>query len=264
MTGRTWIRIAACMAGILLTHPSAATPTVHTTEHFDIQIQAPSPPPTGAQEDYARFARELGTQLEQARAAVASTLAHMATPPALPGRIRVVVTDSTAAFQRLSGRPWYQAAATAGDRMLLQPVSVLRRLEDLDATLRHELAHIPVETLAGRHAPRWLVEGVVMLVADDRPPGYPADQERVMSLKELERLNGVLTDPRAGAEAVRRAYRLAYHATTRLVVRIQAQTRAKSFQKALGLLLDALPALRTETLETWAPAGVPVSSVLGG
>ncbi len=96
--------------------------------------------------------------------------------------IEVQLAATTSDFAARSGRSRREAAAAAAGRLHLQPLAVLARLEDLDAVLRHELAHLLVESRhrrCPRATPRWLHEGLAGAVAGEpAPPLYGPDLEK--------------------------------------------------------------------------------------
>jgi hypothetical protein len=62
---------------------------------------------------------------------------------------------------RASGKPWWTAGVTNGNRVDFIPLSALRDRGLLERSLRHELAHVVTrERLAGR--PIWVQEAVAM------------------------------------------------------------------------------------------------------
>ena len=134
-----------------------------------------------------------------------------ATP--LTADVEVVLAATTEEFVSRSGRGRREAAAWANGRLYLQPLSVLARLRDLDAVLRHELAHALVEQRWRRCAPgatrkRWLQEGLAMLLAEMK---LSLDGRRGFDPLEEAIVEAALTHPRDDAE---RAW--AYEAARRL------------------------------------------------
>jgi hypothetical protein len=92
------------------------------------------------------------------RASSASTLVSIP-------RVAIRVNESTGDFTARTGQPWWAAAATRGNRIELQPVGVLQQRGVLFTTLRHELAHIMIDAVSNRRAPRWLEEGFALYLA---------------------------------------------------------------------------------------------------
>jgi hypothetical protein len=75
------------------------------------------------------------------------------------------VNESTGDFTARTGQPWWAAAATQGNRIELQPVGVLQQRGVLFTTLRHELAHIMIDSISNKRTPRWLEEGFALYLA---------------------------------------------------------------------------------------------------
>ncbi|HSK62186.1 MAG TPA: SpoIID/LytB domain-containing protein [Pyrinomonadaceae bacterium] len=92
------------------------------------------------------------------RASSASTIVNI--PP-----VGIRVNESTGDFTSRTGQPWWVAAATQGNRIELQPVAILKQRGVLFTTLRHELAHIIIESVSNKRAPRWLEEGFALYLA---------------------------------------------------------------------------------------------------
>jgi hypothetical protein len=124
--------------------------------------------------------------------------------------VEVTVCATTQSFTRLSGRPWHSAAAFVRGRIILQPPPVLRRYEDLDATLRHEIAHQYLETRLGKKVPLWFQEGLAMWIADDRPAG-PVRPTRPKDMLAVERTLRRLGDRRRAESAYSAAYAAVGH-----------------------------------------------------
>ncbi len=241
--------------GAFWLHPHALGASCQTS-HFVTHV------PDGPGWDAQVFACQLGEQLEEARRDVLSAFGAITAAPVLPARIEVVVAESTEHFARRTGStPWHSAFIST-DRLMLQPVPVLTRLADLEATLRHELAHPLVEEAAGRNAPRWLVEGVVMHVAGERPSGYPAGLSTPLSLAHMEEVERVLLSARSGPGETRRAYREAYYAVERLIEHLGGDSG--SLEEGLERLLSALCALRSTPFRAWTPGGASVGQILSG
>jgi len=78
-----------------------------------------------------------------------------------PATIELRVYPDLETFRNATGEPGWVAAHTAGRRIELQPVGVLRSKGALEATIRHELLHVFVEAQARPGLPVWFREGVV-------------------------------------------------------------------------------------------------------
>lgn len=68
-------------------------------------------------------------------------------------------------FRDSTGEPGWVAASTRGERIRLEPLSVLG--PRLAATLRHELLHMMIEGAATNQTPLWFREGLVVYLGDD-------------------------------------------------------------------------------------------------
>ena len=55
----------------------------------------------------------------------------------------------------------------AGNRIELQPLAILKQRGVLFTTLRHELAHILIDSVSNKRAPRWLEEGFSLYLAGE-------------------------------------------------------------------------------------------------
>jgi len=82
-------------------------------------------------------------------------------------RLEIRLNESTGDFTSRTGQPWWAAAATQGNRIELQPVRILRQRGVLFTTLRHELAHILIDSVSKKRAPRWLEEGFALYLAGE-------------------------------------------------------------------------------------------------
>jgi stage II sporulation protein D len=82
-------------------------------------------------------------------------------------RLEIRLNESTGDFTSRTGQPWWAAAATQGSRIELQPVTILKQRGVLFTTLRHELAHILIDSVSNKRAPRWLEEGFALYLAGE-------------------------------------------------------------------------------------------------
>jgi stage II sporulation protein D len=82
-------------------------------------------------------------------------------------RLEIRLNASTGDFTSRTGQPWWAAAATQGNRIELQPVQILKQRGVLFTTLRHELAHIIIDAVSNKRAPRWLEEGFALYLAGE-------------------------------------------------------------------------------------------------
>jgi stage II sporulation protein D len=86
------------------------------------------------------------------------------------------------AYRNSTGQPGWIAAFTRGPFISLQPLATLRSKSILEPTLRHEFAHLLIESRAYPGTPLWFREGVVLYLADPEQNVAPV----VMSEKQIE------------------------------------------------------------------------------
>jgi len=108
-----------------------------------------------------------------------------------PPTITVTVMPTVEAFGRTTGQPWWIAGTTEGSSIAMLPLTILRQRGLIESTIRHEVAHVLVDTsLKGR--PIWVREGVALYFADASSRDEPAskrsagDRERVSCPKDDE------------------------------------------------------------------------------
>jgi len=82
-------------------------------------------------------------------------------------RLEIRLNESTGDFTSRTGQPWWAAAATRDNHIELQPVAILKQRGVLFTTLRHELAHIIIDSISNKRAPRWLGEGFALYLAGE-------------------------------------------------------------------------------------------------
>ena len=140
------------------------------------------------------------------RASVASLAVNVPT-------LEIRLNASTGDFTSRTGQPWWAAAATKGNRIELQPVSILKRRSILFTTLRHEFAHVVIDAAGNNRAPRWLEEGFAIYLAGEGKLFSHYQPRGALSNQELERR---LERPRSEHD-MRALYAQAYATVAELV-----------------------------------------------
>jgi stage II sporulation protein D len=121
-------------------------------------------------------------------------------------RLEIRLNESTGDFTSRTGQPWWAAAATQGSRIELQPVGILKQRGVLFTTLRHELAHIMIDSVSNKRAPRWLEEGFALYLAGE---GQAISRYATRGRLAEDELEQRLQRPRTQAE-MRTLYAEAY------------------------------------------------------
>lgn len=105
--------------------------------------------------------------LDAARRDIAAR-AGVPAPPAL----QVTVHPSVESFGLATGQPWWTAGATLGTQMELLPITMLRQQGQLERTVRHEMAHVIVDSHL-KTRPLWVREGAAFYFANPEAPVVP-------------------------------------------------------------------------------------------
>jgi hypothetical protein len=96
---------------------------------------------------------------------------------ARPTVIRVTVHPDVSSFGRATGQPWWVAGATDRTSIALLPIAVLKRRGQLQRTIRHEVAHVLLDSsLSGK--PLWVREGAASYFAGALPRPSRAESSR--------------------------------------------------------------------------------------
>lgn len=140
---------------------------------------------------------------------------------ALPTMVQVRSYGTTAEFVRHSGGQTFHLAIARDEFLHLQPLAVLLKTGEFSRTLRHELAHVALTGAARRGLPRWLNEGMAMVVAGEQHP----EEARFRSLRQL--------DDTLARSRSRRTLRGAYGTAGRLARRL---VDSHGREKVLALL----------------------------
>jgi len=141
----------------------------------------------------------------------ASATSAIATIP----RVAIRLNESTGDFTSRTGQPWWAAAATQGNRIELQPAAVLKQRGVLFTTLRHEFAHIVIDWVSAKRAPRWLEEGFSLYLARE---GQAISRYAANGRLTEEELEQRLQHPQSQAE-MRTLYAEAYRMVAEMVRR---------------------------------------------
>ena len=173
-----------------------------------------------------RDADQVLSTLEAARADFLGRASAVLGPVNIP-LLEIRLNESTGDFTARTGQPWWAAAATKGNRIELQPVSLLKRRGVLANTLRHELAHAVIDAASRNRAPRWLEEGFALYLAGE---GRNISRYLTRSAHSAEELEQRLTRP-GTQEAMRSLYAEAY---TKVVELIRSNGEASVWKKIAG------------------------------
>ena len=161
-----------------------------------------------------RTANQILNTLESTRDDYVRRASAAATSVNIP-RVGIRLNESTGDFTARTGQPWWAAAATQGNRIELQPAGILKQRGVLFTTLRHELAHIMIDSISNKRAPRWLEEGFALYLAAEGQAISRYVAQRRLAEDELEQR---LEHPRTQAE-MRTLYAEAYVTVVELVRR---------------------------------------------
>lgn len=136
------------------------------------------------------------------------------------------VYPSVDTFRDATGEPGWVAGSTRGSVIRLQPASVLQQRGTLEATLRHELLHLLIESHAKPGTPLWLREGLVLHLS-----GAKVSSQTVRSISPnlLERNLGAP----ASEKEMRAAYDAALRRTRALIAQYGQQTVLSWLEKRM-------------------------------
>ena len=118
--------------------------------------------------------------------------------------LEIFINDTTGDFTGRTGLPAWAAAATKGNQIELQPIAVLQRRGVLTSTLRHEMAHVAIDSVSHSRAPRWLAEGMALYLAGEGPMISRYTPQAKMKVSEIEQMlsqASSATEMRAGYAA---------------------------------------------------------------
>lgn len=173
-----------------------------------------------------RDADQVLNTLESARNDLARRAQSASVSAAIP-ILEIRLNESTGDFTSRTGQPWWAAAATKGNRIELQPLPLLKRRGVLTTTLRHELAHVFIDSVSRNRAARWLEEGFAIYLAGEGRLFEHYTRAGNLSNDELERR---LEHPRTQSD-MRELYARAYLSVSDMV---RQQGEASVWQKLSG------------------------------
>ena len=197
-------------------HATPAKMLTISSEHFRVTYPA---------DVDRRDADQVLKTLESARADYSRRASAASITVNIP-TLEIRLNESTGDFTARTGQPWWAAAATKGSRLELQPVALLKKRGVLFTTLRHELAHVVMDSLGDR-APRWLEEGFALYLAGEGPTISRYVMRGLLSDEELERR---MQHPRT-QEEMRSLYAQAYITVAEMV---RNQGEASVWKKLAG------------------------------
>ncbi len=144
---------------------------------------------TTTQPDQDRVALGLAEKLARALA--------QRTRWAIPPDIELRIYPDLDTFRNATGEPGWVAAHTAGRRIHVQPVAVLRSRGALESTLSHEVVHVLMESQGGPALPLWFREGLTEYLDKGRGTGTA----RIPSESDLRQTSDPARARRAYADA---------------------------------------------------------------
>jgi hypothetical protein len=162
---------------------------------------------------------------------------------ALPANVNARSYGSTDEFVRGSGASRFNLAYYRAEVVHMQPVGLLVNRGELPRALRHEITHVALMKAARKGLPRWLNEGMAMVVAGEMHP----ETIRFTKLRDLE---DTLARSRTHA-TIRSAYGTAGRLAGALIARFGRQKvlamlrgvgSAGGFDRAFTTLAGSAPA----------------------
>jgi hypothetical protein len=152
---------------------------------------------------------EMGRLLDELERAYADVRAYGLS---LPSMVETRCHATTDQFVRRSGGNAFNLALARGARIDLQPLRILLGRRELPRALRHELTHVALAGAARKSLPRWMNEGMAMMVAGEKHP-------ESIKFARLDQLEDSLTRSRSH-EHIRSAYGTAGRLVSRLAATV--------------------------------------------
>ena len=134
-------------------------------------------------------------------------------PPRRAVTPEIIFAPTTEIFRQLTSQPGWTLATTRGSTITLRPESVLQAHgRSVSSTLLHEMLHVLVEAEAGDHAPLWLREGLVEVLAGEAAGRAPTASRETMPVAAIDsallQTNSLLASQRAHRAAAARVHAL--------------------------------------------------------
>ena len=148
-----------------------------SSDHFHVTYPA---------DEDRRAANQALNTLESAREDYLRRASYVSLTVNIP-TLDIRFNESTGDFTARTHQPWWAAAATKGNHIELQPVTLLQRRGALITTLRHELAHVVIDAVSNNRAPRWLAEGFAIYLAGEGQAISRFKMRGTISTDDLER-----------------------------------------------------------------------------
>jgi len=128
--------------------------------------------------------------LENARIDMDQRLERFGVRSAGTQKVEITICSSTSNYRSTTGMPGWTAAVTRENRIVSQPLQLLKKRGVLVTALKHEYAHTVIEAIGRGGTPRWLAEGLSVHFAGEGPQILDVTEHRPVPPVELERRMG--------------------------------------------------------------------------
>jgi stage II sporulation protein D len=162
-------------------------------------------PRTGQREGTLTFWQVGSSRTNETQADDAWRMATTLFRPESPVNATLRQYPTTELFRQAAGEAGWDAAATRGTQVYLQPESVLMSHGNEHSILLHEFLHVLVESEAEPRSPLWLREGLVEVLANEESRG---DAGAAMNIPALDAALAAPEDPQLSQRAHLEAARL--------------------------------------------------------